>query len=411
MRNVRTLFKVAAWLWLTSFGCIANAATVAGLYETEVGMAGADEQARGDAELRALEAVLVKLTGTRNVNVLAALALHDGPLRDLIERFQARGGNGDEPRRLWVRFDERQLDRLLARSQIPLWGRTRPLTAVMLAIDDGQSKRMLAAGENSGFAATLNGAAASRGIPMVLPLMDLQDARQLRPDSLLAGDDAGTRTTADRYRGEALVYGALAAKASGWQLDWTLQVGEERRDRSKKGAPNALLELLANSVADALAARFMVPLTSSEVAPAPTASQPVNASGGEQARTSSGALVSSAQAQGRDALVPSAGVVGANAAVAAQGVDANPPPPLQSLSGDGVPVEVLGVRSAYDYGKVLSYLRTLDFVEHVHVSGVQGDTLSLSVRARGGASALRQTLDIGHTLRPVAGDARAYQLR
>jgi hypothetical protein len=81
------------------------------------------------------------------------------------------------------------------------------------------------------------------------------------------------------------------------------------------------------------------------------------------------------------------------------------------LSGDGFTVDILGVRSVYDYGKVLGYLRTLDFVEHVHVNGLHGDTLSLSVQARGGGSALRQTLDIGHTLRAIAGDARAYQLR
>lgn len=391
MRSVRRLFKVAIWLGLMSFGCAAMGATVAGLYETEVGIADANEQARGDAELRALRAVLIKLTGTRNVDVLAALALHDGPLRDLIEQSQVRGNNDDERRRLWARFDEPRLNSLLARSRIPLWGRTRPLTAVMLAIDDGQSKRLLAAGENSGFAAILNGAAAARGIPMVLPLMDLQDARQLRPDSLVAGDDAGTRTTADRYRGEALVYGALAATAAGWQLEWTLQVGDERRNRSNKGTPNVLLQWLVNSIADALATRFMVALSSAEVTPATTSTSP--------AMGASGAALSSAS------------TVGGATTKLAQGVVDDARPALHSLSGDGFTVDILGVRSVYDYGKVLGYLRTLDFVEHVHVNGLHGDTLSLSVQARGGGSALRQTLDIGHTLRAIAGDARAYQLR
>ena len=403
MKSVLRLCKVAIWLGLMSFGCFGYAATVVGLYEAEVGMAGADEQARGDAELLALEAVLIKLTGSRNVDVSTALDLHDGPLRDLIEQFQARGGNGDEPRRLWARFDEGRLGSLLARSQILLWGRTRPLTAVMLAVNDGRSKRMLAAGESSGYAATLNRAASSRGIPMVLPLMDLQDARQLRPDSLLAGDDAGTRTTAARYRGEALVYGTLAATSSGWQLDWTLQIGDEKRNRSKKGAPNALLELLANSVADAIAARFMAPLSITEVSPVPASIQRANVSGGVTTNASGDVSPTAAQIE-RPAFAAAA----TNAPIRGSG---SAPAPLQGLGGDGVLVEILGVRSVYDYGKVLDYLRALDFVEQVHVNGVQGDTLSLSVRARGGAIALRQTLDIGHTLRAVPGDARAFQLR
>ena len=412
MKSVGALIKGTVLVALLGIGFVSQAASVARLYEAEVGMAGADEQARGDAELRALEAVLIKLTGTRNVDVLAALALHDGPLRDLIEQFQARGGDADEPRRLWVKFDERRLDGLLARSQIPVWGRTRPLTAVLLGIDDGQSKRMLAAGDNSGFAATLDGAASSRGIPMVLPLMDLRDARNLRPDALLTGSDAGVKEAADRYRGEAVVYGALAATASGWRLDWTLQIGDERRNRSKKGAPNALLELLANAVADELAARFMAPLAGTEVTTAPSSSTaspetaPVQAAGGAGVAPPA----TSTNQTGASQSGVSQSAFGQAPAAVARG-SGTPPPPLENLGGNGVPVEVLGVRSVYDYGSVLDYLRTLDFVEHVHVRGVQGDTLSLSISARGGATLLRQTLDIGHTLRPVSGDGRAYQLR
>ena len=78
---------------------------------------------------------------------------------------------------------------------------------------------------------------------------------------------------------------------------------------------------------------------------------------------------------------------------------------------DGVPIDVRGVRSVNDYGRVLNYLISLDFVDHVHVSGIHGDTLLFAVRARGGASLLRQTLDIGHTLRAVSGDGRVYQFR
>jgi len=413
-----------------------GAINVQGLYAAEVLIADTSPAGRSDGELRALQAVLVKLTGDRDVDVLAVLTLYGSSVSTLVQQSQLRVSGERGTERLWVQFDDTQIDRLLSAANTQQWGRTRPMTAFLIAIDDGTERSVLSAGETSGFAETVNLASRRRAVPTVLPLMDLRDQRDLSADDIFAVAVPRMEVLRQRYRGETLVFGSLSKRQQAWEAAWTLRVAGSERRWSQRGAPNQLLDEMVETVADELAARF-----ASGARPSSSV-QPINAAAplAVPARSAQRAVDSNFQAIGPQALpVPSGSPVPGVARVPnvprssgttytpTNAVTLNPPigvstsqvaspgnvavrPLVQSIPG--MALTVVGVRSVSDYGAVLLYLREIDQVSAVLVTAVVGDRVDLVVRSNAGDAALRQIIDIGYTLLPDPGAGQAtYRLR
>ena len=165
-----------------------------------------------DAERGALQAVLVKLTGRKNVLVGDVLRDPQTPPAAFIQQFQYRGGSradGTDPLRFWAKFDSAAIDALLAESGVAVWPRTRPLTAVVLGLDEGGARRVLPADDVSSLIASIKASADARGLPIVLPLMDLRDRVAVGPQDLWGGFEDRIAAAADRYGAEAILYGTV----------------------------------------------------------------------------------------------------------------------------------------------------------------------------------------------------------
>lgn len=324
--------------WLLS-ATAAGASGVADLYEAEVRVADRDLPARADGFARALQAVLVKLTGDRDVDPARVLEA-DTDVAALADRFQyVQGEEADATPLLRVRFDAAALDALLASSGLPQWPRPRPLTALFIGMDvDGQ--RSVLSADDSELARALLGAARQRGLPVLLPLMDLQDQRALGPADLWGGFEDRLRAAAARYGADALVHARLTAQdAATWSASWALRAGPRQRDWQRDAlSAGALAEVLIDAVVDELAGAF-----------------------------SRGAAtgVSSAPATG---------------------------------AGSVLELVVTDIDSPRAYASALGHLRSLDLVERVDVRSVAAGRVVLAVHFRGREAALRELIDIGNTL-------------
>ena len=118
---MRTLVAtIAAGLLALSIPLLAPsavAATVAGLYEAEVAIAGEDPDSRNQAIGEALALVLVKLTGRDPAPGLAELSAQAPRYVQQFRYRRAVGEDGGAQTRLWVRFDKGGLDRLHVQAQ------------------------------------------------------------------------------------------------------------------------------------------------------------------------------------------------------------------------------------------------------------------------------------------------------
>ena len=380
---------LAGWLSIQS----ALAVNVQGLYAAEVPLVDASEAGRQDAQLRGLQAVLVKVTGQRDIDVLQVLALHDGGVGELAVRSQVRDTQPGSVGRLWLQFDQPRVDSLLRQSSIPVWAAERSTTALFVAVQAATGRRVLSASDDSVLTRRINAVAAERGLPIILPLMDLRDQRDLNADDVLAGVIARMEVVSSRYRGESFAYASLNERTDAWDAAWTLVSADGKRSWEQRGRAEQLLEALVHSVADALA---------SSAVPA-----------AEQAGSSSQRSSATAPVAAIGAAAPRAGVQGASAAGQTRGTPGgrgagNVAPALASPAGLGI--TVAGVRSAAAYGTLMAYLRSIETIQRVAVLDVQGDVVALDIYSAGSEDAVRQLLNSGYTLTAIDGVSR-YELR
>jgi hypothetical protein len=230
------------------------------LYEAEVPIAGRSAQAQGIQT--ALRLVLVKLTGDRNAAGRPALKrLIENP-EALVQQYGYRGSEGGpEGSLLWVKFDPEALERGLAQSGVPIWGRERPAVLLWLGVEEGGRRRVLGRDDPSPYRETLNAHARWRGLPLVLPLLDTTDETwsEVIDPSLPMSEPIAAALR--RYGADAVLAGHLVGISPAlWQAEWTL-FGEGRQGSwsSQGDLPEVALDEGLDRAVDTLMAYFAAP--------------------------------------------------------------------------------------------------------------------------------------------------------
>jgi hypothetical protein len=232
------------------------------LHEAEVAVADQSSGTRGQALRSALAEVLVRLSGDRAVERrpgVADLLAEPGPY---VQQFGYRPAptSTELPWRLWVRFDAAGLERAMRERGLPYWGRERPETLVWLAVEQGGGRQLLGEPDVSEVKDWLQAAARRRGVPLIFPLMDLEDQTQVGFSDVWGGFLEPVVAASARYRPQALLIGRLHQSGTGaWQASWTLRVQES--DQRWSGSDLQLMAVTAEGVdrtADELAARFSI---------------------------------------------------------------------------------------------------------------------------------------------------------
>ena len=212
-----------------------SAATVEDLYSVTV--IRSREQAPGQVprtqedEIRfALGQLLPRVTGRLDAALEPALA-------DLLQNaaaFVEQIGSLDRET-LLVTFDARAIEAALVARDQPIWGPERPLTLLWLAIDTGQGERgILSAGEaltdaspeflelQANFREELTTVAEERGLPLSLPLMDLEDMTALSFIDIWGGFTEQVQQASIRYGADAVLSGRARVTRFGVNVQWTL---------------------------------------------------------------------------------------------------------------------------------------------------------------------------------------------
>jgi uncharacterized protein len=178
----------------------AQAVTVPDLYETAQPVDGS----RDAAFVEALKTVLVRVSGQRDA------ATRVGDINDPRKYVQRFGFTADNV--LEVGFDSASIDHLLSNAGLPIWGRERPATVVMLGAEDGGGWRWLASDTPAQERDAIERVARQRGLPLKWPVMDAQER------AAASSDAPGLLQTAERYGADAVLLG----RSRGGVVQWTL---------------------------------------------------------------------------------------------------------------------------------------------------------------------------------------------
>ena len=184
------------------------AATVSGLYDAEVPVAGQAAAERDRALRRGLLEVVVRVSGQRRVPPTGVLS---GALQSPSRYVREYGygaapvaGGGARPgaaadagagaragagaaSRLWARYDPATVNQLVRQAGLPVWGDARPQTLVWLAVERDGQPELLGAGESAAVDSVVRSRSRARGLPLALPSLDGEDRSRVSAADVSSG--------------------------------------------------------------------------------------------------------------------------------------------------------------------------------------------------------------------------------
>ncbi len=240
---------------------VSRADDIPGLYETEITVGTQDVEERRAALTAGMRQVLLRVSG-RSI-VLTITAVEDAlthPTR-YVQRYRYRnqtGADGAQEKVLWVRFDEKAINKLLRENRMPVWGRTRPAVLVWMVVDDRQSRILLGNNDEHPAKALISEQARLRGIPLRWPMLDLRDQSSITASDVWGSFEDTIIRASRRYQTEAILVGRVYKTYGGsWNVRWTLYDHGHREDWNARA--ESLIESLIPGVdrtASILAQRF-----------------------------------------------------------------------------------------------------------------------------------------------------------
>jgi hypothetical protein len=249
------LFVIGIVLGLSSICGIAKASD--NLYEADLPVAGQQPDLRAAYMKTALQEVLVRVTGQPDVlNRDSVRSMLDSPER-FVQQYRYYTVPASTPPQLMLRvnFDGGAIQQALRQRGVAYWGKTeRPEILFWLAVEDRGTRYIVSAQDNSDAARELQQAARQRGIPMLLPLMDLEDQNQVRFTDVWGGFFDGLQAASARYKPGDVMIGRLNRSPSGgWAARWDLR--DSREGSSWSGGGEQLGDVLQAGI-DTLSERL-----------------------------------------------------------------------------------------------------------------------------------------------------------
>jgi hypothetical protein len=244
-------FLLVGCLSLVSLVC--HAETVKGLYQVREPVNGQSPEEREQATIRALDTLVLRLTGDPKAAQSPGLAAIRKDPQQIISQYGFEAG---PPEVLKVDFDPGTTEQALRRAGLAMWGANRPSILGWWLNDSTEGSSLVGDGQAS--AVPLRRAAQHRGLPLRLPLADLNEQIVATAPNLEGTDPAPLQAASERYNADALL--AVHAKEEGgqWQAKWQLWLGDKKEAGSVQGADQAAVaDAVMLAVNERLAPRFV----------------------------------------------------------------------------------------------------------------------------------------------------------
>jgi uncharacterized protein len=204
-----------------------DAAQAAEFTRASVPVADRSEAVRSSAIVQGIDTVLVRLTGLRHP---IADAIRSRASRYLLQyAYATREVPTLEDRSvsspqlfLDMSFDGQALFHDIAAAGLPLWGGERPETLLWLIAEvEGGGREIAADGADTASVDAIYQIAEDRGIPVVLPLFDIEDQSLVTASDLWAAFEQPVREASIRYATDVVVTARVARIGQDrWEARW-----------------------------------------------------------------------------------------------------------------------------------------------------------------------------------------------
>ncbi len=130
-----------------------------------------------------------------------------------------------------MRFEGKSIQRLIKAAKLPRWGKNRPSIIVWLAVDDIEERQIIADDSEHLAKLALQNAAVVRGLPLVFPVYDLEDAIKLPVEQLWGLFADPIVAASERYGAESVLAARVFQGPEGkWKGQWSFFFGGQERN-------------------------------------------------------------------------------------------------------------------------------------------------------------------------------------
>ena len=194
-----------------------EAVEVNDLYQASVSIKSRNNTDKAIALKKALAAVMVKVGGNKSV-------LDNKIIKDSLNKYQLYLNqyryhynspsiiqpNNDnqtqtDPLVLIANFNEDKINKLFQQANLAIWGSLRPQVLLWLVNEDGLLRTIMSNSTDSSLPLIINDFSSQRGLPIMMPLMDLTDASQVTLSDIWGRFEEPVLEVSSRYNAEAIV--------------------------------------------------------------------------------------------------------------------------------------------------------------------------------------------------------------
>lgn len=212
------------------------------LYDVRVEVDGQGDDERERGFLDGLEQVIVRASGRSDVLAEPEVEpILDDPAGYIQtyryrsipdgEREDAEEEDDSASHYLEMSFNDERLARDLRESGVVMWGGRRPEILLWVAVEGGRDRYIIGADDGADARAELRRHAQRRGLPLLFPLLDVEDQGRVDFIDIRARFLDAVAEASERYRAEVMLVGHVEQRAEAdWSAEWTL-VADDREIR------------------------------------------------------------------------------------------------------------------------------------------------------------------------------------
>lgn len=231
---MKTLFFVAL---LCLLGTVASAKSIEGLYDAKILVPDQQLHSRQVGAREGLLEVLQKVSGFAPADTNAVINQALKRADQYLYQYSYATLSSERAQQVavgskWLnmRFEGKSIQGLIKAAKLSRWGKNRPTIMVWLALDEVGERHIMADDSAHNAKRALQRAAGMRGLPLVYPLYDLEDAMKLPVEQLWGLFADPIMAASERYGAESVLAARVFQGPEGqWKGQWRFFFdGQER---------------------------------------------------------------------------------------------------------------------------------------------------------------------------------------
>jgi len=261
--SVKRLFSFI--LLIMPFGAVYSV-VVDDLYIAEVLVADESPRQLTDGARAGLLQVLVRVSGSLKVEesslVRSSLrnpaAYYYQYSYETTDKTLLLGESEVNAKILRLHFEPSAIARLLRDANLPIWGSNRPSVLLWVAVNEGQSRRILGEADASEIVEVLVDQARQRGLPLTFPILDLEDASKVSTAEVWGAFLERIDGASGRYNPDSVLTARIQREPGDrWSGRWSYRAADAWESLESAGfSADELVRSMVNQLADELAGKF-----------------------------------------------------------------------------------------------------------------------------------------------------------